>query len=354
VSDWLDALAERLAQGVDAVRVTVAATRGSAPREAGACMLVDTDGVEGTIGGGNLEWEAIHQARRVLAPSAPAIRYRRLTLGTGMSQCCGGVAELWWERVPTGALHVVRAAQDRCQRGETIVWTSTPNGPAVVAQDTVVAVDEASRAMARGLTEPADERSDTPRLWQQHGGPYLTQLLGVDTRTPLWLFGAGHVGRAVATTLAELPFAVTWVDDRCDAFPDPLPGDAAPLLARAPEEAARRAPNGAWGLVMTHSHALDEAICRVLLSRPQPTYTGLIGSHSKAIRFARRLADAGVPPAHLERLICPVGIAGVEDKTPSAIAIGITAQLLQQRDAKRADRPGVTSGLAHKLRERRA
>ncbi|MEM9268142.1 MAG: XdhC family protein, partial [Pseudomonadota bacterium] len=70
------------------MRVVVAATRGSAPREAGAAMLVWPDGQDGTIGGGTLEWDATARARALLAERRSELM--ELPLGPALGQCCGG------------------------------------------------------------------------------------------------------------------------------------------------------------------------------------------------------------------------------------------------------------------------
>jgi len=99
------------------------------------------------------------------------------------------------------------------------------------------------------------------------------------------------------------------------------------LLAKTPEKIALRAPQGAVHLVMTHSHSLDEAVCLQLLVRGDFAYLGLIGSKSKRARFAKRLAAAGVSPAMLDQLICPIGISEINGKSPAHVALSIAADL---------------------------
>jgi xanthine dehydrogenase accessory factor len=95
---WWRALPEQLAQG-DVVLVTVAATQGSAPREAGTSMLVTLNGTVDTIGGGHLEWEAMAQARAMLLQPSAMPAMQRLSLGASLGQCCGGVVWLVFERI---------------------------------------------------------------------------------------------------------------------------------------------------------------------------------------------------------------------------------------------------------------
>ena len=83
---------------------------------------------------------------------------------------------------------------------------------------------------------------------------------------------------------------------------------------------------------MTHSHPLDEAICEAVLRREDFAYLGLIGSATKRARFVKRLGEAGIPPEQLERLVCPIGLPGIESKEPAAIAASVAADLLMRRE----------------------
>src|SRR6202034_882806 len=97
---WLPSVAERLLQVPAVVRVVVAQVQGSTPREPGAYMLVDTQSLSGTIGGGRLEWEAIEAAREMLQQGTRAARLMNRVLGIDLGQCCGGVVAVWLEGFP--------------------------------------------------------------------------------------------------------------------------------------------------------------------------------------------------------------------------------------------------------------
>ncbi len=251
------------------VLVTITATRGSTPRETGAAMLVGRDSIEGTIGGGQLEFAAIETARGLLARQAPpAARRERITLGPDLGQCCGGQVELQFE---------------------------------------LLAADEAA-CRAAALRHPAD---------------------------PLYLFGAGHVGRAVVRALAPLPFAVTWIDSRGDAFPADLPAMVTARRSATPPLEVDGAPPGTLFLVMTHSHPLDLDICARALQRDDAVWLGLIGSETKRARFAGRLRAIGISSERIARLTCPIGIAGISGKQPALIAAAVAAQLLIVAERRR-------------------
>ncbi|MDB6084595.1 MAG: xanthine dehydrogenase accessory protein XdhC, partial [Gammaproteobacteria bacterium] len=121
---WVNAACAHLARHAAAVRVTVVALRGSAPREPGATMLVDALGTVGSIGGGQLEWQATRKARELLcARDAAPVRMEDLILGPDLGQCCGGRVELWLERLTRDDLPwLLEAAQwtaSTRERGKT-------------------------------------------------------------------------------------------------------------------------------------------------------------------------------------------------------------------------------------------
>jgi xanthine dehydrogenase accessory factor len=90
------------------------------------------------------------------------------------------------------------------------------------------------------------------------------------------------------------------------------------------------APAGTRYVVLTHDHALDYELCRVILSRADAAWLGLIGSASKSARFRSRLLRDGLDREALAGLTCPIGVPNIPSKLPGAIAIAIAAQLLQR------------------------
>lgn len=274
------------------VRVVIAEHRGSTPREAGTAMLVWEGGQSGTIGGGALEWEAARAALRLLGAEAPwARQVLRLPLGPGLGQCCGGQVTLLMERF--GAAEVAALA------GLAGGYVRPVEGGAAPLAASAEAVRLGGGVMSEPLAEPA---------------------------LPLWLWGAGHVGRAVVHAAQGLPLAITWIDTGAERFPGEMPVHAAPLVAADPARAVGRAPDPAAHLVMTYSHAMDLDICHAVLSR-RARYLGLIGSASKRARFVSRLRELGHGEAALERLVCPIGERAL-GKIPAAIALGVVREML--------------------------
>ncbi|MFO1198274.1 MAG: xanthine dehydrogenase accessory protein XdhC [Burkholderiaceae bacterium] len=367
MNDWLSALARVLERDGAAVRVVVAAVRGSAPREPGACLLVtrgDACVPLGTIGGGHLEWKAIDVARGMLeAGAGPDARLDRFALGATLGQCCGGAVELWFERWDATDLALVRTALAARARGPaTLVSRIAPGATNAPRRAVVAARPGAVRSAARPSGKPSPARPGvTPCRPARRAGharsrrrPALASRVArararrrprravlherLDSARPqLWVFGAGHVGSALVRVLGALPLDVHWVDAReaqlRAAFPDGMPANVSASISDDPAGDVASAPPGALFVVMTHSHDLDFEIVRSLLERDDFAWAGVIGSATKAARFAHRLERRGFARERIARIACPIGVPGIDGKEPATIAVAVAAQLLQVIEA---------------------
>lgn len=296
-----DGLARVLAAHGAIVRVVVAEVQGSAPREVGAAMLVWKDGQEGTIGGGALEYQAAQGAREMLAHGT-AQRFVRAILGPDMGQCCGGAVALLCERfdrVPeTGAVFLRQVEEGADAPDET-----APDAPCL--QD-------------GWFNEPVDP-----------------------ARVPVWIWGAGHVGRSLARVLAPLPrLGVTWVDTAAERFPDPLPEGISQRVSSEIADAVPEAPKTAHHFIFTYSHDLDFALCDAVLRHGFQS-AGLIGSATKWARFRSRLGQIGHAPADIDRIRCPIGTPAL-GKDPGIIAVGAAHALLM--DLAKQEAVGPVAG----------
>jgi len=252
-----------------AVLVQVTAVTGSAPREVGAWMAVFARDQIGTIGGGQLEWDCLRQARKHLDQAAVGVFARqwrhRAALGPSLGQCCGGVMELMFERV---------------------------------------------------------QASDMPRLRETLS----------PARQPLSLFGGGHVGQAIVRAMLPLPFELTWIDSRDEIFPADLPVGVCCEQSDPVHRAVDTLTPGSFVLIMSFSHAEDLDIVERCLQRQRLRqdlpFVGLIGSRTKWSVFRRRLRERGFSDAQMDGITCPIGLPGVAGKEPAVIAASVAAQLL--------------------------
>ncbi len=266
-------------QHADGVLVSVDSVQGSGPREVGAWMAVFPQTLVNTIGGGHLEFQAITEARALMArpvsenaastatheDNALTTRY---ALGPALGQCCGGVVHLKFERI------------------------SAADAPALK-----------QRLLANGQ--------------------------------PLALFGGGHVGRALVNVLSTLPYNVQWIDSRDEIFPAHLPPNVVCEHSDPVHAAVADLPSGASVLVMSFSHAEDLDVVAACLKRQRLhgdlKFVGLIGSKTKWATFQHRLEAKGFTAQELAFITCPIGVSGITGKEPEVIAVSVAAQLLQQR-----------------------
>ena len=242
-------------------------------------MAVFPQTLVNTIGGGHLEFQAISEARALMArPVSEQVANTsthedkalttRYALGPALGQCCGGVVHLKFE--------------------------------AISAAD----------------------------------APALKQRLLADGQ-PLALFGGGHVGRALVNVLGSLPYQVQWVDSRDEIFPNQLPPNVACEHSDPVHAAVADLPSGASVLIMSFSHAEDLDVVAACLKRQRVQrdlkFVGLIGSKTKWATFQHRLEAKGFTAEELAFITCPIGMGGITGKEPEVIAVSVAAQLLQQR-----------------------
>ena len=165
-------------------------------------------------------------------------------------------------------------------------------------------VDEATRAEL--IKAEADERRAYPDVY---------------------LFGAGHVGRALCDVFALLPVHPIVVDTRAEELA--LIDDAADKrLTPMPEDVARSAAPGSVFIILTHDHSLDFLIACEALARGDAAYVGMIGSRTKRATFeswCRNSAEVKVDPT---RLVCPIGVSANKDKRPEVIAAFVAAEVM--------------------------
>jgi xanthine dehydrogenase accessory factor len=322
------------------VRVTIAEVEGSTPRDAGTSMLVLPSGIDGTIGGGMLEHQAMQHARAMLR-AGEAGPWRRdvlkVPLGPALGQCCGGFVRLLFEVM--GRKEAAQLAS--LSVGARLIARQLRSGGRPVAIARPGDTQALPRAVANAVSSVlAGELLPAALLVKGRGGEPDWLIEPADRPRPiLCLWGAGHVGRAIVRAADGLPIRILWIDTAADRFPDPFPVRAERVTVGTPSTFVPAAPAGAYHLVMTYSHQLDQSICEALLSRGDFAFLGLIGSATKRARFLKRLREAGLPDARLARLTCPIGIGGITSKEPAAIAIAALAQLLQEIEKAAARRP---------------
>ncbi len=199
---------------------------------------------------------------------------------------------------------------------------------------------------ASGLREAPMRVALGPSLGQCCGGVVQLRLEcvteadepGLATRLqgrlqPVALFGGGHVGHALVRVLANLPFALSWIDSRDGVFPASVPGNVVCEHSDPVQAAVRGLAPQSRVLIMSFSHAEDLDVVAACLQRQRERgdlpYIGLIGSRTKWATFRHRLEARGFTPGELAHVTSPIGVPGIIGKEPEVIAVAVAAQLLQ-------------------------
>ncbi len=207
-----------------------------------------------------------------------------------------------------------------------------------------MAIDHARAMLRSGAAEDRMDIPLGPEIGQCCGGRTLlrfrrvtvelaaaleARLKGEAEQQPaIFIFGAGHVGKALAQALSLLPLTLTIVETRENELHD-LPVNVASVLTPMPEALVAKIPANGAAIIVTHDHALDFLIAKEALVRDDLAYVGMIGSKTKRATFAHWLGREGEPPSRLEKLVLPIGGNGVRDKRPAIIAALVAAELLQ-------------------------
>jgi xanthine dehydrogenase accessory factor len=306
--------------------------------ERAECDSIPGKGVYGTIGGGQLEFEAIAHARSMLeAASTEPVPWRRemrvWPLGPSLGQCCGGSVRILFELYTDHERAEISDAQDAW----LILRPTSPGEPLrfIHRRQDIDGLPLQVARVAKDMLSGARQRQTAYISARKGQSGFFIEPVRSAAK-PLYIYGAGHVGRAIVRTLADIPFAVHWVDVHTDRFPPQIPDGVRRIVAADPAAIASAAPQGAYHLVLTYSHALDLAICHALLANPAFSFLGLIGSASKRARFIKRLREGGVTQAGIDRLTCPIGIGNLRGKEPATIAISVAAQLIERLEQERA------------------
>lgn len=292
-------------KGRDTVLATIIRESGSAPRGAGAQMLVDGQGPQaGTIGGGNVENLSILHAKELLARRSGDIREYKL------------------HRSDTGDIGMV------CGGDVTVLFTFIPGDDAGWR----VLASELLRRIALYQSGFLALPLDGGRALLAEEAPsagYFSMPLSVGQRAVL--FGAGHCSLALCPVLHSIGFRVTVFDDRADLVtPERFP-DAEELIcgdfSKIDQHIALNAND--YLVVMTSGHVHDFEVQEQVLRRPV-AYVGVIGSRAKTASVNQRLRQAGVEESAIASIHTPVGVP-IKAVTPQEIAVSIAGEMIYER-----------------------
>lgn len=323
------AIVEKLKAGEPLTLVTVAQSKGSAPRHAGAIMVVFADGgAEGTVGGGAVENEARKRAHALLGGAGEVRRYS-LTRddAAGLGMICGGDVTLLFNPIPAGDAAVESIFED-------ILSAMDARSPRWLAQELdasgnvhMALYGKNELLLGEALT-PEPPKGSLPSYAE---GDRLRFIDPVVRAGRALIFGGGHVSRALVPILSSIGFPVYVFEDR-EEFADiaRFPAAAGTRLCRMENflEAFEIIPED-YVVIVTRGHQKDYEVLRQVLST-QAAYIGMIGSRAKVAATKDRLMADGFTKDDLARVYAPIGLP-IGAETPEEIAVSIAAEMIQRR-----------------------
>ena len=355
---WLSSFKKAIALNNGCVLLTVIETKGSTPCSVGDKIIFSNKQLTfGSIGGGNLEFQALTLAKDLLNKDINATHLEKYPLGATLGQCCGGYVKVMFESFVNSSTQLkkknswLETVSDLIEKQQDFVvatiidnQTDKSNSGKKFIYTTNSDKSPSSNDLTSKISAGANNllsTNDSPTIAQyQNNSESLIEVCyekGNNTELQsVAIFGAGHISRALMPILTKLPIRIYWIDDRAEQF-EQYQGDTSQIniicddfisgLADLPEET--------YCLVITYSHKMDFDICEKIISRNSFTYLGMIGSRIKGNKFRDRLLQKGYPKETVDKFICPIGAKQKFLKSPTAIAVTIAMDLLNFLEDKK-------------------
>jgi xanthine dehydrogenase accessory factor len=252
------------------ILITVTKTQGSVPRETGTWMVVTGNGIIGTLGGGNVEYQAIAHAKNFKNESEQT---KRFALGPSLGQCCGGVMELSFERINESQLALLETKRDVACKPIALFGGGHVGRAIVNVLATlpfrITWIDSRDEIFPQGMSS---------KVTCEHSDPVQSAVASLAAGSFVLIMSFSHA--------EDLEIV-----QRC--------------------------------LIRNRACTSRDEIADL-------PFIGLIGSKTKWATFQNRLRERGFTDAELAQVTCPIGIAGIEGKEPEVIAVAVAAQLLQR------------------------
>lgn len=355
---WMKSLEGIHNQKIDYVILSVVETKGSTPCRTGdKIIFTGQSPMFGSIGGGNLEYQALNHASNLLAKKTNNITIKKYPLGATLGQCCGGFVKIMFEGfVDQGpdsicnntwlenCVNLTKEESDFVLA--TIVQSEVdqyPMGIKVVLPNNQNSLNIKSDNFLKEVMEGANRtlQADEKAAFKQHPIDEKRQIevcyevFSTSRLQTVAVFGAGHIARALMPLLTQLPLKIYWIDDRPTQFEEYL-GDTSGINQICDDFnlAIDDLPKDTYCLVITYSHQKDYEICENIIDRNDFSYLGVIGSNIKGKRFRDRLRHKGWSDNLVSQLICPIGVKHTFLQSPISIAVSITSELLSFIDNK--------------------
>lgn len=319
-------IVHQLESGFPVELVSIVESSGSTPRGAGAMLAVfQEEPPAGTVGGGNVEYEAIQLAKKLLEQRKDALRRFRFVQGEAASlgMVCGGDVTLHFQYLSEKDSQTVVLLR-------TLMTATAENADTWLVrkleEERVTAMGLADRNGVYGLQEIPEGLLQSRAVFQN--GWFALPVVKAGR---VYIFGGGHVSQALVPAIAAVGFRPVVYDDRPE-FADPsLFPQAEGTICGSFEELGKHisvTPDD-YVVIMTRGHQADYEVLTQTL-RSGAKYLGCIGSRKKLALCRDRLLEAGFTAEEYARVHAPIGLA-IGAETPAEIAVSVTAELIAVR-----------------------
>ncbi|MBI4531711.1 MAG: XdhC family protein [Candidatus Latescibacteria bacterium] len=331
-----------LARGERAALSTIVSSKGSLPMSKKAKMLVKQDGkIIGTVGGGCLEADVWAEAKRVMGEEMPNLQTFILTEKhageSGLN--CGGNVEIFTEPIMPGRSNEVfeEIVKIRTEDKQAVLATLVSGGRAqkmLVERDGRVVGSLGNPVLDNLIIQEVEEviQEDLLKVFTGEGERIFVEAILPEPT--LFLFGGGHVSKAIARVAKTVGFRLVVIDDRpafasLERFPEAdevVVDDFRVIVGRLPID------ESSYLVAVTRGHQWDEQVIEQVVWT-KAKYIGMIGSRRKIALMWKRFEERGIPRSLLEAVHAPIGI-DIHADTPEEIAVSVVAELIKVRREK--------------------
>jgi len=333
MKELFDVLIAAMERGERAVLCTILASSGSTPRGAGARMVVLENGTAlGTVGGGAVEQEAIRQAAEVLRSGCETLQAYCLAPNqvADLGMVCGGNVTVYFQLfTPQEKERRDLLCALSCAMGEREnAWLIMELRDGLVVQTGLYRAGEGLRFACW------DEKTILPLLRSRavlQRGDRTLYAEPIRRAGTVYVFGAGHVSRALVPVLKSVDFHVTVYDPRPElASREHFPAADEIILGDFAHVGERlNITKDDYVVIMTPGHQADREVL-VQALRTQATYVGCIGSRRKIETTKAYLTAQGLPAEAWDRVHAPIGLP-IGGETPAEIAVSVAAEMIAHR-----------------------
>ena len=310
----VDILVKRLTAKQDTMLLSVVENVGSAPRHTGAAMLVNKNGyLDGTIGGGMLEYRCTQLAQEDLEKGQGTLRQFRLTKDevAGLGMVCGGDVDVLFTYVKAteqnkNTLIAIQDCMNNYRKGSVVL---SLDGSGIYFAD----------------------ETDTEKYIETNKEEHAYYIKNLENTARVYLFGGGHLAQELVPLITHLGFRCVVTDDREEfASPERFPQAEATYVYNFDNlDGKFDIQPQDYIIAMTRGHMGDLDVQKFAMRTPA-YYIGVVGSKSKIKAVNEKLRAAGFTDEDISRITTPIGIK-IHSETPAEIAISIAAQLIEKR-----------------------